>query len=1065
MLRKDLEDQISAKLVSLSNEDAQRVAEEYVRILYPSRFPFFAFRAFSPEGKSRSGWPDAAYVGADGKIEGVEATHTANRSGVVAHLEEYLAKAGELGADQLGGFVHISVSPKAAFEPQEIKNWTNKFVEAGFKADRVELVFGQTLVNTLTRPEFARTRVEVLGIEDLPTCFSLYRSKVGPDEKRLGTRLIPSWEDFESGRIHRPELAKTVTEALSRDRVALVRGIGASGKTVMAWLLAQDVLAKGLPAYSFDFVKLQDEMPDLVNLLISEMKRFSHPDVLFVVDNIHIDEVSAKVLYLAWGEIPHAQRPQLLLIGRETRTAKGSAIESLHMDPLPLRARQPELRGVFRRLALRHNTDEQVPEPTDVVLADWLSIFGGAPENPETTADLIAFSAAVTRRLSDLCRGQWKLAHGDAIEEVKQVYLRELSARERENLIRVCVAQGLELAVPSDTLADQSAELAKCNGELGIVFRDEYGKRGQYVRYRLAHAALGQLLLSAEPSAVNRTDLLSAMAMANPKFGAVTAIALARIGKQDDAKMLFELLLQEPETLLKFDDVHEIYLLLRRAGAFDVPVPAGLDALLAIEKEYLRRLTEIALHTPLHFLTAFLRYAEKSLPQTFTALETALSDAENFPDLVDAALHTPLGDLTTFLRYAEKSLPQTFAALENGLADPEKLPSFVDMALRPALDQLSTFFWYADASMPTIFRALKKDLDEPSKLARFVNPTLQTPIVMMLAFLRCAQVHLPNVFLSLASHLSSDEGKLALSEKMSVEAIDALVSALRGDILTAAFEQALSKIDLSAWEISRAKAAAPKIDAFVAFQKIAYEHDRADLLSCVALRIVEKSTYAQWNSHNLGLHHFSHIIRLANNATVEQRRNFVLQVATPEWLDARYESTPNAGLLAGNMFALATFIPEDLYHHFNREPFRNRIVRELRSAHDSVSRAGALSLLGAADFLKVECDTNDVPWPNAKELEEVLRLRAPAPDRESIGVMEVQLWLGLRVMATQLETPPPVPAELGDRVLELWQASQAQIAEEEETSEKVIVINETVIPWLELCKSNDWELVPPHGTN
>lgn len=154
-LRKDLEDQIAAKLVSLSNEDAQRIAEDYVRIQYPVRFPYFGFRAFSPEGKSRSGWPDASSVGADGKIEGVEATHTASRAGIVKHLEEYLEKAKALRPDQLAGFLHVSVSPKASFLPDEIKDWTDKFVEAGFARDRVELVFGQGLVEILPRPEFA----------------------------------------------------------------------------------------------------------------------------------------------------------------------------------------------------------------------------------------------------------------------------------------------------------------------------------------------------------------------------------------------------------------------------------------------------------------------------------------------------------------------------------------------------------------------------------------------------------------------------------------------------------------------------------------------------------------------------------------------------------------------------------------------------------------------------------------------------------------------------------------------------------------------------------------------
>ena len=1016
MLRKDLEDQISAKLASLSNEDAQRIAEEYVRIRYPERFPYFGFRAFSPEGKSRPGWPDAFSVGINGKFEGVEATHTANRSGVVAHLEEYLAKAGELRADQLGGFVHISVSPKAAFEPQEIKDWTSKFVEAGFKADRVELVFGQTLVNTLTRPEFAQTRIEVLGIEDLPTYFSLYRPQVGPDERRLGTRLIPSWEDFEAGRIHRPELAETVTEALSRDRVALVRGIGASGKTVMAWLLAQDVLAQGLPAYSFDFAKLPNETPDLINLLVSDVKRFAHPEVLFVVDNIHIDEVSAKALYVAWEEIPLAQRPQLLLIGRETRTAKGSAIASVNLDPLPLRARQPELRGVFRRLALRQNTDEHVPDPPETVLSNWLSVFGGDPENTETTADLIAFSTAALRRLSDLCRGRWKLTHEDATEEVREAYLRMLSPPEQENLIRVCVAQEFEMPLPNDALADKSAALTKCNAEIGIIFRDEYGTHGQYVFYRLAHAALGELLLASIAGDIDRFAILREIAFAEPRGGTILASRISRAGRQDVADSLIASIIATPDVFLKCPTVGQFLHTLRLAEYFAVELPTDFDASLTDTDKKVHLLAQIALRPPLAHLATFLRYAEKSLPQTFTALETALSDPENFPGLVDAALHTPLADLATFLRYAEKSLPQTFTALETALSDPENFPGLVDAALHTPLADLATFLRYAEKSLGEVFKYLEE-------------------------------------------HFSSEVGIETIAEAMVDEKISSLVSVLRAGVCNTAFKEAFSRIELEKWEEQRAIETSPTIDSFVAFQRIAYEGDKAELSIRPALKILEKSTQAEWNTNSLGLHHLSHVLRLASEASAEQKQAFVVRVATPEWLDTRYE-TVSAGGLAGNLHALSKFLPNDAYGHFNRASLRQRIVSELCSAVDPKSRAEALSLLGSATQMNVECDTGDVVWPDATELENVLRLRAPAPDRESIGVMEVQLWLGLRMMATVSETPPPVPAELGERVLELWQASQAQLAEEE-ASEKVIEINNKVIPWLEACKSNDWKLVPP----
>jgi hypothetical protein len=71
--RSRLEASIATALSHLSEADMQRVAEDYARIRYPHRFPRFDFRAFSAEGKSRSGWPDA-WVDNDGRLDGVEAT-------------------------------------------------------------------------------------------------------------------------------------------------------------------------------------------------------------------------------------------------------------------------------------------------------------------------------------------------------------------------------------------------------------------------------------------------------------------------------------------------------------------------------------------------------------------------------------------------------------------------------------------------------------------------------------------------------------------------------------------------------------------------------------------------------------------------------------------------------------------------------------------------------------------------------------------------------------------------------------------------------------------------------
>lgn len=1058
-LRKDLEDQIAAKLVSLSNEDAQRIAEDYVRIRYPERFPYFGFRAFSPEGKSRSGWPDASSIGTDGKIDGVEATHTASRAGVVKHLEEYLEKAKALKAGQLAGFLHVSVSPKASFVPDEIKDWTDKFVEAGFARDRVELVFGQGLVEILTGPEFARTRIEILGIQDLPTHFRLYRSKIGPDERRLGRSFIPSWEDFEKNRVHRPQAAETVAERLDRDRLALVRGIGASGKTVLAWLLAQDVVQRGLPAYSFDFADYPNLTPDVVNALISDLKRFAHQDVLFVLDNIHLEETSAKEMFLAWEEIPLSQRPRLLLVGRETRTAKGSAIAGLKLDALPLRARQAELRGVFRRLTLREHAEDWLPEPPEAELTNWLRTFGGNPENTETTADLIVFSAAVARRMRDLCRGRWQLTQRDAVEQVKEVYLSKLSPPEQENLIRLCIAEEFELGIPPEALADKKAALTASNEKLGIVFRDEIGAKKQYVRYRLVHAALGELLLSAVEITIDRSALFREMTRVSPTLVCAAATRMMQAGQLENAKAVIARLVAQPDSLLVFDSLLPVELALRQTQRLGIELPEGFSLAMANKGRTRLRLIEIALQTPLHFLASFLGYAEKALPPVFAALSTELATEKNCPCLIETALQTPLGDLATFLRYAKKALPTVFAALLTELAAEKNRPRLIDIALQTPLGDLASFLRYTEKVMPPVFAALLTELAAEKNRPRLIESALRAPIHFLASFLGYAEKALPSVNSSLNVYFSSEVGRKALAGKIRDGVEDQIVSVLTDGDATDIWLKAFLELDLQEWRSSRKNGPPPKIDAFVKFQKTVSSFGMTKFANSPADRIVTDSSQADWHRSGIGLHHLSHVLRLAMETSEDQQRDLVTRVATPSWLDSLYQSAP-AGGLAGNLFALFKTLPLDSRRHFDREALRDRISKELRDARGPKLQAAALSLWGAASLLGVVSDTRGIVWPDTAELEQVLHLRAPSPESKTIGVMEVQLWLGVRLMAAELERPHPVPAELGNRVLELWEAAQAG-SEAEALLQKFVEINATMIPWLQACRSGGWSLLPP----
>lgn len=978
--RSRLETEIAARLARLSGEGMQRVAEDYARIRYPERFPRFDFRAFSVEGKSRSGWPDA-WVDAGGRVDGVEATCAKDKSAVEKHLEEYLTRARER-EPRLGGFIHLSGHPAVQLTQAEVTAWRQSFIDhAGIDPDRLELVFGGGLVEVLARPEFARTRIEILGLSDAPRHFKLVRAKRGPDESRLNSAFVPTDEDYAAGRVHRTEAADRVLERLRRDGCALVRGVGASGKSVLAWLLALEFTERRCPAYSLDVADYAEGSPDIGNALIEDLHRFGHPQVLFVVDNCHLDESLAKEVVLAWQELMPSQQPRLLLLGRELRTSRGSLIDSLGIDPLALKARQRELLGVYRRLAWRHSGNKPPPEPPPDVLDDWVSKFGGDPHSPDTTTDLIAFSAAVLRRMSALLERCWTLDVGDAVNEVRAIYLHpdRLSAGEALNLMRLCVMEELELALGEEALADRRAGLDRCYRHYGLVFRQTVGISEQFVRYRLAHAALGELILCAADEPVDRAAERRIVALQHPFGGARAVRRLVAIGRLPEARRLASEMLQNPEFLLNLGSLFYTHMTLRTMQTLGISLPPTLGDTL-ITGSARNQLVGRALQTPLHSLANFLDYAARTpvLMPIFMALAEDLALPENREPLTMRALQAPLHLLANFLGYAART-----------------------PVLKP------------------IFMALTEDLTLPENCRELTISMARQPMDNLIGI---------------------------------------LMSEIAGDLWNAVF----AGIDAGDWDEARRAEEQPKLDAFVTFQRIAYERGRPGLSEAPALCIIRGSTREGWHQPGIGLHHLSHVLRLGRRASPEDKACFLDRVATPDWLDASFESV-QTGPLAGNLFGLATALEPNLRKPFQRAALEKRVERELSWMHDAESRASALALLGAASAIGVTSAIKDVDWPSPKELAEVLESRAPIPDRTTIGPLQVQLWLGLREMASMRADPVSVPPHLANRILDLWEATQ-----EGETgdvlSPHVRDSNAAMTAWLRQCKAVKWRLVPPQET-
>src|SRR5262249_46058628 len=158
--------------------------------------------------------------------------------------------------------------------------------------------------------------------------------------------------------------------------------------------------------------------------VLNEMVELSGPRTLFVIDNIHIQEGYASWLLAQWRMHSRPLGTRFLMLGRWTSSADNGQLADL--SPLILRAGFEEMISVVARLYARR--DVTPPLLARSILADWARTFGGEADPNTTKVDLIAFAAAVDRRIEDFLRGDFRLSEGDAIAGVRARYLQPLES-------------------------------------------------------------------------------------------------------------------------------------------------------------------------------------------------------------------------------------------------------------------------------------------------------------------------------------------------------------------------------------------------------------------------------------------------------------------------------------------------------------------------------------------------------------------------------------------------------------------------------------------------------------
>ena len=186
-------------------------------------------------------------------------------------------------------------------------------------------------------------------------------------QKDNSAAFAPAEEEYLANHVHRPHLADEVEARLRRSGWALVRGVGSPGKTVLAAHIGLARKALRFPAYYLDLAESEDAGSLDVKSALDVVALRACADVLFIVDNVHLDERTAAKIFARWNKRPNGS--QILLLGRlilkgPDPKGRASPLSKLDDERLILETQPNDLRGVFRRLWLRLKPGLSLPPPS-----------------------------------------------------------------------------------------------------------------------------------------------------------------------------------------------------------------------------------------------------------------------------------------------------------------------------------------------------------------------------------------------------------------------------------------------------------------------------------------------------------------------------------------------------------------------------------------------------------------------------------------------------------------------------------------------------------------------------
>jgi hypothetical protein len=531
-------DLIRTMLAKLSPQDAQDLGIRFARRKFPDLFPYVHATATSRLGRTTSGLPDAYFVRPDGRSSRIEVTSGQDWTSVQQHLEKEVQKLVDAKVS-VSHFVYISTNPNIHPKELDTSTYVKKIAAAGgIDPADIHLVWGTGLVEALEQPAMRRILLD-FGCRINPRRFRLVRAEETLDGGRLvslthSEPFVPSPDDLQNGLVHKPRVLSQIVSELEQRRISLVKGLGASGKTVLAWLIGLHWREQDRASWYLDLRAAASGDGEFDIACEEDVSSFGDPSSLFIVDNCHVDEERARKLFLLF-ESGKAEGAGLLLLGRELKARAGTGIWGIDTaTPTMLVAGREDLKGVYRRLAARRlqsgGQRTPPPLPSDETLSDWLKVFGSHKGGEEQGADLILFSAAVRGKLDKLINGTWSLSQADAVDEMQKHYLSHLSSDERTNLFALATLQQAEIALKAELLPNPIAGLKVAREALGLVIEASFGQN-QAKRLEFVHSSLASLtLLAGDIGAVIQEQYIDRL-LNNERGMSLSSLALVAFSK------------------------------------------------------------------------------------------------------------------------------------------------------------------------------------------------------------------------------------------------------------------------------------------------------------------------------------------------------------------------------------------------------------------------------------------------------------------------------------------------------------------------------------------------------